>query len=120
MSAVPGDRTLQPELEGRDPDDAYSVVPYEQGALFLSFLEARFGRDVFDQFLRRWFDEHAFQSVTTDQFLAFLSKHLLSTKPGAVTDAQIQEWLHTETIPSLRSCRNRMRSRKWSRRATCG
>ncbi len=97
--SMPGDRTLLPELEGRDPDDAYSVVPYEQGALFLSFLESRFGREAFDQFLRRWFDEHAFQSVTTEQFLAFLTAHLLSSKPGAVTDAQIQEWLHTETIP---------------------
>jgi leukotriene-A4 hydrolase len=98
---VPGDRTLQPALGDRDPDDAYSVVPYELGALFLSFLEDRFGRDTFDRFLRRWFDEHAFQSVTTAQFLEFLSKHLLSTKPGAVTDAQIQEWLHTESIPSF-------------------
>jgi leukotriene A-4 hydrolase/aminopeptidase len=99
--AVARDRSLLPDLTGRDPDDAYSVVPYEQGALFLSFLESRFGRDAFDAFLRRWFDEHAFQSVTTEQFLEFLSRHLLSTKPGAVTDAQIQEWLHTEGIPSF-------------------
>jgi leukotriene-A4 hydrolase len=98
---VARDRSLLPDLTGRDPDDAYSVVPYEQGALFLSFLESRFGRDAFDAFLRRWFDEHAFQSVTTEQFLEFLSRHLLSTKPGAVTDAQIQEWLHTEGIPSF-------------------
>ena len=98
---VAGDRTLQPTLGDRDPDDAYSVVPYELGALFLSFLEDRFGRDTFDRFLRRWFDEHAFQSVTTAQFLEFLSKHLLSTKPGAVTEQEIQEWLHTESIPSF-------------------
>jgi leukotriene A-4 hydrolase/aminopeptidase len=98
---VPRDRSLLPDLTGRDPDDAYSVVPYEQGALFLSFLESKFGRDAFDAFLRRWFDEHAFQSVTTEQFLEFLSRHLLSTRPGAVTDAQIQEWLHTEGIPSF-------------------
>jgi len=97
----PGDRTLQPDLKGRDPDDAYSVVPYEQGALFLSFLEAKFGRETFDQFLRRWFDEHAFQSVSTEQFLAFLTKNLLSAHPGVVTDAQVQEWLHTEAIPSF-------------------
>ena len=99
--SLPGDRTLQPDLKGRDPDDAYSVVPYEQGALFLSFLEAKFGREAFDQFLRRWFDEHAFQSVSTDQFLAFLTKNLLSAHPGVVTDAQVQEWLHTETTPSF-------------------
>jgi leukotriene-A4 hydrolase len=98
---VAGDRTLQPALGDRDPDDAYSVVPYELGALFLSFLEDKFGRNTFDRFLRRWFDEHAFQSVTTAQFLEFLSKHLLSTRPGAVTEAQIQEWLHTEAIPSF-------------------
>jgi leukotriene-A4 hydrolase len=98
---VPQDRTLLPDLDGRDPDDAYSYVPYEQGALFLSFLEAKFGRDVFDQFLRRWFDEHAFQSVTTAQFLEFLSIHLLSMKPDAVNADQIQEWLHTEGIPAF-------------------
>ena len=98
---VAGDRTLQPTLGDRDPDDAYSVVPYELGALFLSFLENKFGRDTFDRFLRRWFDEHAFQSVTTAQFLEFLSKHLLSTRHGEVTEAQIQEWLHTESIPSF-------------------
>lgn len=98
---VPGDRTLLPDLAGRDPDDAFSSVPYEQGRLFLVFLESKFGRDAFDRFLRKWFDEHAFQSATTDEFLAFLKANLLDTTPGAVTDAQIQEWLHTEGIPTF-------------------
>ena len=97
----PGDRTLLPDLTGRDPDDAFSTVPYEQGRLFLVFLESKFGRDEFDIFLRKWFDEHAFQSATTEQFLAFLKAHLLDAKPGLVTDAQIQEWLHTEGIPAF-------------------
>src|SRR5688572_8800363 len=96
---VAGDRTLLPDLTGRDPDDAFSNVPYEQGRLFLVFLESKFGRDAFDSFLRKWFDEHAFESATTEEFLAFLKANLLDTKPGAVTDAQIQEWLHTEGIP---------------------
>jgi leukotriene A-4 hydrolase/aminopeptidase len=95
-----GDRTLLPDLTGRDPDDAFSTVPYEQGRLFLVFLESKFGREAFDRFLRKWFDEHAFQSATTEQFLAFLKANLLDTKPGAVTDAQIEEWLHTEGIPA--------------------
>ncbi len=98
---VPGDRTLLPDLTGRDPDDAYSSVPYEQGALFLSFLEAKFGREAFDAFLRQWFDQHAFMSATTDQFLSFLHAHLMNAKPGVVTDAQIQEWLHSETVPAF-------------------
>lgn len=98
---VPRDRSLLPDLTGRDPDDAYSSVPYEQGALFLSFLEAKFGRVAFDAFLRQWFDGHAFNSATTAEFVAFLDTHLLATKPGTVTDAQIQEWLHTETVPAF-------------------
>jgi leukotriene-A4 hydrolase len=98
---VAGDRTLLPDLTGRDPDDAFSTVPYEQGQLFLSFLESKFGRDGFDKFLRKWFDEHAFRSATTEEFLAFLKTNLLDSKPGAVTDAQIQEWLHTESIPAF-------------------
>jgi leukotriene-A4 hydrolase len=98
---VAGDRTLLPNLTGRDPDDAFSNVPYEQGRLFLVFLESKFGRDQFDIFLRKWFDEHAFQSATTEEFLEFLKANLLETKPGAVTDAQIQEWLHTEGIPAF-------------------
>jgi leukotriene-A4 hydrolase len=98
---VAGDRTLLPDLSGRDPDDAFSSVPYEQGQLFLVFLESKFGRAAFDAFLRKWFDEHAFQSATTEEFLAFLKTNLLDTKPGAVTDAQIQEWLHTEGIPTF-------------------
>jgi len=53
---VAGDRTLLPDLTGRDPDDAFSNVPYEQGQLFLVFLESKFGRGAFDAFLRKWFD----------------------------------------------------------------
>jgi leukotriene-A4 hydrolase len=98
---VARDRSLLPDLTGRDPDDAYSTVPYEQGALFLRFLEAKVGRDALDGFLRQWFDSHAFQSATTEEFLAFLHEHLLKSKPGAVADAQIQEWLHSETVPAF-------------------
>ena len=76
-------------------------MPYEQGALFLVFLEHRFGREAFDAFLRRWFDSHAFKSATTDQFLLFLKEQLLATKPGVVTDAEVQEWLHSETVPAF-------------------
>jgi len=98
---VPGDRTLLPDMTGRDPDDAYSNVPYEQGALFLSFLEAKFGRDAFDAFLRKWFDDHAFKSVTTEDFLAAITSSLMAAKPNVVTDAQINEWLHSETVPAF-------------------
>jgi aminopeptidase N len=86
--AVAGDRTLLPDLDGRDPDDAFSVVPYEQGALFLTWIESKVGRPAFDAFIRAWFDTHAFQSATTEQCLAFMKTHLLNAHPGLVTDAR--------------------------------
>jgi hypothetical protein len=98
---IPRDKTLRPNFTGRDPDDAYSEVPYEQGALFLTFLETKFERPAFDRFLRGWFDTHAFRSATTDDFLAFLKTELMDKQPGVVTDAQLQEWLHSEDIPAF-------------------
>lgn len=98
---VAGDRTLLPDLTGRNPDDAFSQVPYEQGALFLRWIESKVGRPAFDTFLRAWFDTHAFQSATTEQCLAFLHTHLLEAYPGLITDPQIQEWLHSEGVPSF-------------------
>ncbi len=98
---VARDRTLQPDLTGRDPDDAYSIVPYEQGALFLMWIESKVGRPAFDAFLRAWFDEHAFQSATTAECLSFLRCRLLDQQPGVVSDAEIHEWLHSEGVPSF-------------------
>jgi leukotriene-A4 hydrolase len=94
-----GDKTLLPDLSGRDPDDGVTDVPYERGALFLAYLEDRFGRETFDAFLRRWFDAHAFKSVTTPQFLDFLQRELLAKHPGVVSDAQIAAWLRSPTMP---------------------
>jgi leukotriene-A4 hydrolase len=56
-------------------------LAYPKGAWFLRTLEQRAGRAVFDPFLRGWFDQHAFQSVTTEQFVAYLRSNLLNAHP---------------------------------------
>lgn len=87
-------------LTGRDPDDALSPVTYDKGAWFLQFLEQRFGREQFDPFLRGWFDAHAFESVDSDQFVAYLRQYLLPASPNAVSEAELEEWLHKPGIPA--------------------
>lgn len=42
---------LVPDLRDRDPDDAFSVVPYEKGYHFLYYLERLFGREAWDKFI---------------------------------------------------------------------
>jgi aminopeptidase N len=98
----PADQALAlPALTNRDPDESLSSVAYVKGAWFLKFLEERFGREVFDPFLRGWFDDHAFQSVNTDQFVEYLRKNLLPKNPNAVTEAELTAWLNEPGIPSF-------------------
>ena len=99
---APLDQVLAlPPLTGRDPDEALSDIAYTKGAWFLQFLEQRFGRDVFDPFLRGWFDSHAFQSATTAQFVDYLHKNLVPKNPNAVTAAELDAWLNQPGIPSF-------------------
>lgn len=95
------DQSFRPNLVGRDPDDGLSSVPYDKGQWFLRWLEESYGRDKFDPFIRNWFDSHAFQSVNTDQFLAFLQRELLDKNPGVVTLEQVQQWVDKPGVPSF-------------------
>lgn len=98
----PADQVLAlPPLRGRDPDEALSGIAYVKGQWFLFFLEERFGRAIFDDFLRRWFDAHAFTSVDSVEFERFLKAELLDKVPGKVTAEEVRVWLHDQGIPSL-------------------
>jgi aminopeptidase N len=72
------DTHLRLHLEGRDPDDGMTDIAYEKGFAFLKLLESKVGREKFDAFLRGYFDTFAFQSMTTDRFLAYLDEQLLA------------------------------------------
>ncbi len=100
-TAPAGQLLVLAPLTGLDPDEALTGVPYNKGAWFLQFLEQRFGREVFDPFLRGWFTDHAFQSVNSDQFIAYLRKNLLAKNANAVTEAELNTWLHEPGIPAF-------------------
>ncbi len=92
-------------LVTRKPDDSSKHytdegLAYPKGAWFLRTLEQRAGRAAFDPFLRSWFDQHAFQSVTTDQFVAFLRTNLLAKNPKIMSDKELDEWLYGPGIPA--------------------
>ncbi|NYE63985.1 aminopeptidase N [Duganella sp. 1224] len=92
-------------LVTRDPDTnaatyTDSNLVYPKGAWLLRTLEQRAGRDVFDPFLRGWFDQHAFQSATTDEFVAYLKKNLLDAHPEIMSQSELDEWLYGPGIPA--------------------
>ena len=86
---------LRTEMEGVDPDEAYSTVPYEKGYLFLRRLEELTGRDRWDRFLRAYLDRFRFQSIVTDDFLRFLDERL----PGVSARADVKRWIDGPGLP---------------------
>ena len=81
------------------PDVAFSQVSYAGGMFFLKFLEDRFGREVFDEFVKSYFADFAFKSLTTEEFLPYFEENLWSKNRDAVTQAEIDEWIYEPGIP---------------------
>jgi leukotriene-A4 hydrolase len=92
----PEDTHLKLHLEGRDPDEGMTSIAYVKGALFLKTLEAAVGREKFDPFLKSYFDTYAFQPMTTEMFVDYLNKNLLT--PNNV-NFNVNEWVYGQGIP---------------------
>lgn len=87
---------LRTHLEGIDPDDAFSSVPYEKGARFLVLCERTVGRERFDRFLLDYIGRYRFTSITTEEFLSFLEERL----PGTAAAAGAPAWMDEPDLPA--------------------
>jgi len=95
----PAMQALAPRLEGGDADDFQGSVHYHKGKLFLTWLEAAFGRPAFDEFLFRYFEDFAFRTITSEQFLDYVDDRLLSRSGSNVSREAVQEWLYKPGLP---------------------
>ena len=93
------DEILAIDLRGRNPDDVFSNIPYEKGALFLREIEHKIGRENFDAFLMQYFQDFAFKSITTDTFIAYLEDTLLAQYPDKLDANRINTWIFEPGIP---------------------
>ena len=96
------DQVLHVDLAGRDPGEGFTGVPYVKGAMFLRTIEQQVGRESFDAFLRSYFDEFAFRSVTTGEFAEYLDAQLLSKHPEAKQAIPVRQWLEQPGLPDQR------------------
>ena len=97
----PRDQVLDVDLWGRDPDDNVTAVPYDKGAFLLRQIERRVGRDVFDEFLRGYFDRFAFQSITTEQSLDALNEFLDARQIDLPPSVDLDAWVHQPGLPEV-------------------
>lgn len=85
---------LRTQLAGVDPDDAFSLVPYEKGYFFLCALEREVGRPQFDRWLRSYLSDFRFGAITTDDFVAHFERAL----PGVLARVNATAWLDGEAV----------------------
>ncbi len=71
-----------------------------KAGLFFEFLDAKFGRARFDEFMHGYFDHFALRSVTTEQFLAYLKENLLDHSPNIVSSQQVAAWVTGAAMPA--------------------
>lgn len=81
-----------------NPDDVVSAIPYEKGYLFAVWLEGKFGRKVFLEFLKGYLHDFAFKTLTTEEFVNYIAKKLPMKKAG-VTQDQLDTWLYGPGLP---------------------
>lgn len=87
---------LRTELEGIDPDESFSSIPYEKGARFVAVIENEVGRGRFDEFMRAYMKHFRFQSITSEELMAFLDSQI----PGLSTKVNANEWLYETGMPA--------------------
>lgn len=95
MELLPANLTsLYIDLDGINPDDAFSDVPYDKGYLFLKMLEDRYGRPQFDVFVKKYFKENAFKTTNTEDFITYLKDNLTNGE-----DDFVQNWVYDTGWP---------------------
>ena len=74
------------------------VVPYEKGSTFLWYLEDLVGgAEVFEPFLKSYYNNFAYKSIDSDQFKAFFLEKFSSFE--AVKQIDWDTWLHKPGMP---------------------
>lgn len=93
----PEDTHLKLQLDARNPDDGMTDIAYNKGAFFLRTLERDIGRRRLDEFLRKYFNTFAFETITTEQFVDYLNAELL--EPNNIK-FNVNEWIYKPGLPS--------------------
>lgn len=99
MAATPGPATsLVWDLNGGDPDEFYSRVPYDKGFVFLFYLEQKLGRTEWDKFIPYYFQRFKYTSIDSYQFIESLYDFFGGSK-DVLDGVDFEAWLHGTGLP---------------------
>jgi leukotriene-A4 hydrolase len=94
----PKDTWLKLQLDGRNPDDGMTDIAYNKGYFFLRLCEETVGREKWDAFIKKYFNEYAFQVMDTETFLDYLKKHF--EQDQLALKVNIDEWVYGAGLPA--------------------
>ncbi len=87
---------LRTNLEGLNPDEVFSELPYEKGSRLVVLLERAAGRERFDEFVKDYMKTFRFTSITTEEFVEFLREKLPDVADEKV---DLETWLYGTGLP---------------------
>ncbi|EON68246.1 leukotriene A-4 hydrolase [Coniosporium apollinis CBS 100218] len=89
------------DLKGKDPDDAFSSVPYEKGFIFLYYLEKLIGKEKWDKFIPHYFTSYKFKSLDSYDFKATLLDFFSSDSEASkkLEDLDWDTWFYKAGYP---------------------
>jgi len=92
---------LRPKMEGVDPDDAFSAVPYEKGFNLLCYLQSLVGVERFEQWLKAYVTKFQYQSITADQMKEFFLAHFTNV-PDLEKKIDWDSWFDKPGMPIVK------------------
>ena len=87
---------LKLKLVNIHPDYAMSDIAYEKGYFLLRLIEETLGREKSDVFFSKYFKDHSFQTIVTEEFIVYLQKNLL--EPNNIS-LNIDDWIYKSGLP---------------------
>jgi len=94
------DTHLKLNLNGRDPDDGVTDVAYQKGCFFLVLLEQTVGRKKLDDWMRKYFDAHAFKSMNTENLVEIIKNDLLGNDSALLKKVNMEAWIYGPGLPA--------------------
>ncbi|KDO29468.1 hypothetical protein SPRG_06006 [Saprolegnia parasitica CBS 223.65] len=91
---------LVPVLDGADPDDSFSSVPYEKGFNLLYYLSKLVGDAEFETFAKAYVRAFRYKTVTSNEFRDFFIAFFATTKGDALATIDWDAWFYAPGMPS--------------------
>ncbi|KAF2069292.1 hypothetical protein CYY_009390 [Polysphondylium violaceum] len=91
---------LIPNLDGIDPDDAFSSVPYEKGFNLLCYLQSLVGVKDFEAWLKQYMIKFSYQSIVAAQMKEFFIEYFTENgKAEQIKDIDWEGWFNKPGMP---------------------